>query len=275
MRRAGCVVGVATSVAAALWVVASHLATASEAGQPGRPGQPSQAARPAPAAGASAGAGAAAAAKGGPGSLAGIWTVLGYKGSMFFPPRERVARTAEGEWPPLNAKWAAVFEKRVADSEQGEPFATTLTECLPGGVPEMVFGSPYPVQILETPGQVTLLYEMFNHFRIIHVGGTHPADPDPSYMGHSVGHWEGDTLVVDTMGLTERTSVDEIGIPHSEALHVIERYRRMDAANIEVMLTIDDPQVFTRRWNAKVTYRAARPGAGLIEYICENGRSLE
>ena len=218
---------------------------------------------------------ASAPVKGGPGSLAGIWTVLGYKGSMFFPPRERVARTLEGEWPPLNAEWAAVFEKRVADSEQGEPFATTLTQCLPGGVPEMVFGSPYPVQILETPGQVTLLYEMFNHFRIIHLGGSHPPDPDPGYMGHSIGHWEGDTLVVDTVGLTDRTSVDEIGIPHSDALHVIESYRRADASTVEILLRIDDPQVFTRPWDAKVTYRAARPGAALIEYICENGRSLE
>jgi hypothetical protein len=216
-----------------------------------------------------------AAVKAGPGSLAGIWTVLGYKGSMFYPPRERVARTIDGSWPPLNPEAAALFEKRVVDSENGDPYPTTLTHCLPGGVPEMVFGSPYPVQILETPGQVTILYEMFNHFRIIPLNAKHPDDPDPTYMGHSIGRWEGDSFVVDTIGLTERTSLDEVGIPHSDALHVIERYRRVDVSTIEIILTIDDPKVFTRKWDAKVTYRAARRGARLLEYICENNRSLK
>jgi hypothetical protein len=210
----------------------------------------------------------------GPGSLAGVWTVSGYKGSMFFTARERVARTREGAWPPLNPGAAATLEKRIADSDRGDPFPTTLAECLPGGVPEMVFGSPYPLQILETPGQVTILYEMFNHFRIIPIGGKHQPDPDPTYLGDAVGRWEGDSLVVDTIGLSDRTSLDEVGIPHSDALRITERYRRVDAGTIEVIITIDDPKVFTRKWDAKVTYKTARPGTRLIEYICENSRSI-
>jgi hypothetical protein len=216
-----------------------------------------------------------AAVRGGPGSLAGIWTVQGYKGSMFYPARDRVARTLDGEWPPLRPEAAATLEKRVADSDRGDPFPTTLAECLPGGVPEMVFGSPYPVQILETPGQVTILHEMSNFFRIIHLDGRHPQDPDPTFMGHSIGRWEGASFVVDTIGLTDRTSVDEVGIPHSDALHVTERYRRVDSATLDIILTIDDPKVFTKKWEAKVVYKAARPGARLIEYICENNRSIE
>ena len=121
----------------------------------------------------------------GPGSLNGIWTAPGYKGSMRTPPRDRVYRTIDGKWPPLLPAAAELLEKRISMSEKGEPYINTIMQCLPGGVPEMVFGAPYPAQIIETPGQVTILYEMYNHFRVIHLNGKHPADPDPGFMGHS------------------------------------------------------------------------------------------
>ncbi len=155
-------------------------------------------------------------------------------------------------------------------TEKGQPFLTTLMQCLPGGVPEMVFGSPYPTQIIESPGQVTILYEMFNHYRVIYLNETHPADLDPSFMGHSVARWQGDTLVVDTIGLTERTSLDEVGIPHSEALHVIEKYRRTDKDTLEIIVTIDDPKTFTQSWDTRVINKAAASNLKFIEYICEN-----
>jgi hypothetical protein len=133
--------------------------------------------------------------------------------------------------------------------------------------------APFPVQILETAGQVTLLFEEQNHFRIIHLNGTHPADPDPGFMGHSIGHWEGSVLVVDTVGLTDRTSIDQVGMPHSEDLHVIERFRRADANTLEVTVTIDDPQTFSRRWDAKAVFQRAAAGTEIQEYICENNRN--
>jgi hypothetical protein len=218
-------------------------------------------------------AAAAAAQPAGPGSLNGIWSAPGYKGSMRTPPRDRVYRTIDGKWPPLLPAAAELLERRIAMSEKGEPFANTIMQCLPGGVPEMTFGAPYPAQILETPGQVTILYEMYNHFRVIHLNAKHSADPDPGFMGHSVGHWEGDTLVVDTIGLTDRTTIDEVGIPHSEDLHVIERYRRTDASTLEILITLDDPKTFSKAWDAKVIYKSARPGTNLIEFICENNRN--
>jgi hypothetical protein len=216
---------------------------------------------------------ATAARAAGPGSLAGIWTTFGYKGSARNTPRERAVKTLDGALPPFLPKAAELFEQRMNMATKGQPFINTLAECLPGGVPEMVFGSPYPAQILESPGQVTILYEMYNHFRVIHLNGKHPADPDPTFMGHSIGHWEGATLVVDTVGLNDRTSLDEVGMPHSEALHVIERYRRTDANTLEILVTIDDPETFSKSWDTKVVYKAARPDMGLIEYICENNRS--
>jgi hypothetical protein len=209
----------------------------------------------------------------GPGSLSGLWTAPGYKGSARTSPRDRVYRTADGQWPPLLPAASAELEKRIAMSEKGQPFTNTLMQCLPGGVPEMIFGSPYPVQILETPGQVTMLYEMYNHFRVIRLNGKHAADPDPSFMGDSIGHWEGDTLVVDTIGLNDRTTIDEVGLPHSEDLHVVERYRRVDESTLEILITLDDPKTFSMPWDAKVIYKAAKPGYSMLEFICENNRN--
>ncbi len=209
----------------------------------------------------------------GPGSLNGMWTTLGYKGSQRNGPRERVVKTIDGKWPPLQPWAAELLEERIKMTERGEPYTNTIMECLPGGTPEMTFGSPYPAQIIESSGQVTILYEMYNHFRVIYMNESHPADPEPTYMGHSVGRWEGETLVVDTVGLTDRTTIDEVGMPHSEALHVIERYRRVDNNTLEIIVTLDDPRTFTQPWDTRVTYKAGAPGMKFIEFICENNRN--
>lgn len=208
----------------------------------------------------------------GPGSLSGLWNTLAYKGSRNNPPRTRVVRTVEGEWPPLRPEAAALLEERIRMSEAGTPFVNAMMQCLPGGVPQFMFGTPYPMQILETPGQVTILFEMYNHFRVIYLDSSHPEDPDPGFMGHSVGHWEGDTLVVDTIGLTDKTTIDEVGMPHSENLHITERFRRVDRDTLEIVTTIDDPAVFTRAWDASSIYKAAPPGMEMLEFICENNR---
>lgn len=213
----------------------------------------------------------------GPGSLNGKWNTVGYKGSARTPPRERIRMTTDGKWPPLLPAAKELLEQRIKAAENGEPFPTTLHACLPGGVPEMIFGSPYLMQFIESPGQVTILHEMFNLFRVIYMDTPHPdaADVVPTYMGHSVGRWQGDTLVVDTVGLTDRTSIDEVGMPHSDALHVVERYRRVDNNTLEIMVTLDDPKTFSQPWETKVTYRAAPANTQYIEYICENNRSAE
>ena len=209
----------------------------------------------------------------GPGSLAGVWMNAEYKGTAKHPPRELTLRTSTGENPPLLPAAAAVLEKRLAEADKGDVFASSSTQCLPGGIPAMIFGANYPIQILETPGQVSFLFEEQNHFRLIRLGGTHPKDVDPSYMGDSIGHWEGDTLVVDTVAFNNKTTLDQVGMPHSEALHVIERYRRVAANKLEIRLTIDDPGVFSKPWEAKGSYKPAEPGVYVQEYICENNRN--
>jgi hypothetical protein len=217
----------------------------------------------------------------GPGSLSGLWTNAQYKFTGGLSARQRAIQAYEGQNgtgspPPLLPEARKVLDDRLdAADKQDKIFANTLSECLPGGVPMMLFGAAYPIQILETGNQITMLFEEQNHFRIIRLGGTHPgeADLDPSYMGDSIGHWEGDTLVVDTVGLNDKTTLDMVGTPHSEALHVTERYRRIAADMLDVTVTIDDPKTFSKPWQAHTQWRLGKPGSQVHEYICENNRN--
>ena len=219
---------------------------------------------------------AAAAYPKGPGSLEGVWMNTGYLSTGRYTARQRAVRTIDGTPPPLLPAAAALLEQRLVDDmDKAQTFGNTVSQCLPGGVPEMMFGAAqYPIQFLENAGQVTLLFEEQNHFRIIFLNATHPKDLDPTFMGHSVGHWEGDTLVVDTIGMNDRTTIDMVGTPHTEALHVVERYRRIAKDKLEVLVRLEDPGVFSKPWEAKTVYKPAPPGHQHIEeYICENNRN--
>jgi hypothetical protein len=210
----------------------------------------------------------------GPGSISGVWQKIGAPNGSpvlddMYEPRAKVLATEDGTPLPAQPWAAAVVEKRLADAEAGHPFASTKTRCLPGGIPDMMFGSG-PMQILETPGQVTVLRQEFTFFRIIRLNQKHAADPDPTYLGDSVGRWEGDTLVVDTIGLSDKTTIKGV-IPHSEALHVVERIRPTGRDTMEITATIEDPRTFTRPWTMVTHLRRLR--GGLIEYYCENNRN--
>ena len=119
--------------------------------------------------------------------------------------------------------------------------------CVPG-MPKLIV-LPYPYKIFQMPGVTLILYEGFTTFRQIFTDGRElPKDPQPSWIGYSVGKWEGDTFVVDTIGINERTWMDNAGRPHSDALHTVERYRRSNFGSMDVTLTIDDPKAYTRVW---------------------------
>ncbi len=112
--------------------------------------------------------------------------------------------------------------------------------CLPSGIPR---GSPYPWRIAQTPGIYFIVFEGNIHSwrQIFMDGRKHPDDPDPSWYGHSIGHWDGPTLVVDTVGFNDKFWFDYKGHPHTEKLHTIERYTRTDLGNMSIEVTIDDP----------------------------------
>ncbi len=116
----------------------------------------------------------------------------------------------------------------------------------------------------------------FHHFvrEIFTDGRAHPPDPDPTYMGNPVGHWEGDTLIVDTIGFNDKTWLDQVGHPHSDALHLVERIRRIDAKTLQDDLTIEDPKAFTKIWMGRQIYDL-KPGWTIGEYICEDTVNLK
>jgi hypothetical protein len=146
--------------------------------------------------------------------------------------------------------------------------------CLPTGIPR---GSPYPWRIAQTPGIYFIVYEGNIHsWRQIFMDGQgHPADPDPSWYGHSIGHWEGKTLVVDTVGFNDKFWFDYKGHPHTEKLHTVERYTRTDMGHMTIETTIDDPGTYKKPFTA-VGRAQLMVGQQLMEYICqENNQDLQ
>jgi hypothetical protein len=205
--------------------------------------------------------------------ISGLWRMQGHIPSSR-PVRTRVARTEEGQLPPLLPEAAALLEKRLKAAENGQPFANMGSTCMPEGIPLMLFAAVEgPIEILETPGRVTIISQEFNEVWLIYLDQKHAVDPDPSWHGDSVAHWEGDTLVIDTIGLTDKTTIDHVGMPHSEDLRVVTRLRRLDKDTLEVRATMDDPKTFSRPWTRRFLYKRPMPGERVEEEVCDGQRN--
>jgi hypothetical protein len=146
--------------------------------------------------------------------------------------------------------------------------------CLPTGYVRTT-NAPFPLEIVQRPDRIVFLYEINNNFHIVFTDGRdHPQDLEPTWAGHSIGKWDGDTLVVDTVGFNGKTQLDTEGHPHSELLHVIERFTQTDAAHFTYDLTIDDPKAYTRPWKNVRTF-TRNPRYELLEYSCnENNKDF-
>ena len=146
--------------------------------------------------------------------------------------------------------------------------------CLPGPGPRLHAVGLFPIQIVQTPEQIIILYEYFTVYRVIPLNAKHPEDLEPSFMGNSVGHWDGDTLVVDVTGFNDKGWVMAGAIFHSDALHITERYTRADKDTINYEATIDDPETYTQPWTVRFNI-GWDPNGELQEYVCqENNRWL-
>jgi hypothetical protein len=174
------------------------------------------------------------------------------------------------EPPPYTPAAEARRQEYVARRGIDDPMA----RCLISGVPRITT-RPLPFEMVQMPGRVIILYEAHHAFRIIPTDGRpHPADLEPSYLGDSVGHWEGDTLVVDVIGFNTNTWLAGVGTIHSEKLHVTERYTRDTPDTVVYDVTIEDPVVFTKPWLQQEIFRL-RPNERLREYECiENNEDL-
>jgi hypothetical protein len=146
--------------------------------------------------------------------------------------------------------------------------------CLPQGVPK-IDAAPVPWKLIQGPRQVTILYEAFSQFREIFTDGRElPTDPNPTWLGYSVGHWDGDTLVVESSGFNGKTWLDQMGHPTSDALHVTERFHRKDFGHLELEITIDDPKMYTKPWTVK-EHPSLLLDSELLEFNCnENERDI-
>jgi len=194
-----------------------------------------------------------------PTDLSGVW--LEKQNLITFSTKE----------PPLQP-WA---EARYKVAKPGYGTHATpdsqdpILNCYPPGVPRIML-IPFPMQIIQIPGQLMMVFEYDHFVRFIDLERKqHPKDLSPSWMGDSIGHWEGDTLVVDTVGLNDKTWLDQVGHPHSEALHIVERLRRPDRDTLVDDITIDDPRAYTKSWSGQQVF-ALKRGWHLLEYICED-----
>lgn len=175
--------------------------------------------------------------------------------------------------PPLLA-WARDAYKNVkpgygprATPDSEDP----ILKCQPPGVPRIML-IPFPMQIVEAPGEVILLFEYDHYVRHIFLNRrSHPKDLELTWMGDSIGWWEGNRLVVDTVGLNDKTWLDQVGHPHSDALHVIERIQRTDSETLEDDVTIDDPRAYAKPWSGRQIFKL-KPTWHLIEYVCGGER---
>ena len=160
----------------------------------------------------------------------------------------------------------ALYAKR---SEAQDPY----NYCMPAGVPRMAADFAWRLVQYPTtkPTHIFLLYEGNMHsFRQIFMDGRkHPVDPTPTWFGHSIGHWEKDTLVVDTIGFNDKFWFDRRGHPHTEQLHTIERFTRKDMGHMEIKVTVDDPGAYSKPFTLTFAARLSNPGDELMEYICQ------
>ena len=168
--------------------------------------------------------------------------------------------------------WAeALYKQRRATESKDDPTGY----CIPGGVPRSDV-VPYPLKILNLPGEMLVLYEAVHSYRQIFTDGRElPKDPNPTWMGYSIGHWDGDAMVVETAGFNDHGWLDNNGLPGTDALHVTERFRRKDFGHLEIQVTIDDAKAYAKPWTVTIPY-VLLPDTELIEYICdENNKDVQ
>lgn len=188
------------------------------------------------------------------------------------PPPGKASR------PQLKGKYLQAYQAwRKAVEENDGVVPRDGSNCRPPGLPGIMTVGQYPIEFLFTPGRVTTHHEAWMQWRIIYTDGRpHPApeDLDPSFYGHSIGHWEGDTLVVDTVGIKDIVELAP-GMKHSGNVHIVERIylSKEDPDTLVVDMTVNDPEALEKPWTQRLTYSRTRD-ADLIEFICaENDRN--
>ncbi len=210
--------------------------------------------------------------------IAGYWSHINSEGrdinipgmtkNVDVNPSQRYGFHPEGYPFDLLKPWAAdIVKKHMAADEAGHPMDGPQQHCLSNGLPR-IWDVPGLTQILVTPEQVTILEEDFHLITYVYMNQPHPPNLKPTWNGHSVGHWEGDTLVIDTTGFNDKGELDDTGGPRTTAIHVTARVRAINSGkDLEALIRIEDPNTFVKPWTTATYWRRAKGPIG--EYICE------
>lgn len=190
-------------------------------------------------------------------------------GGMWAMPRPITRlKTLDGGDPPLLPAARAAYDKAAA-ALKADPSTDPVSKCWMQGVPRLIY-APYPVLISQEKDRINFVHEVNHTFRVISLTRPLPmedGDLDPAWLGYSAGRWEGQTLVIDTIGFNDKTWLDYSGLPHSDKLKVQERYRLKDADTIEGQITITDPETFSRPWTTGFTL-VRKPNYEMKESVC-------
>jgi len=209
--------------------------------------------------------------------LSGVWNLRGSPATRYW------SWTFSATDPPMTP-WAQEkfnltkpsFGPRSFEDSNDPVNPTTLNSvgCFPPGVPR-IYLQPFPMEIIQTPGRVIEFFE-FNHFvrQIWTDGRPHNTALGATWMGDSVGHWEENTLVVDTIGFNDKTWVDRAGHPHSDQMHVTERIRRAEADFLTVDINVEDPKAYTKPWGGQLRFQA-HPKWNVGEMVCEDNVNFD
>jgi hypothetical protein len=202
--------------------------------------------------------GATATTQAGHPDLTGVWSIVSHPAAL---------KTVDGTAPPLTPGAKAVYAQHRAAAAKGDRSFDGTTRCLPPGLPRLLLMNA-PFEILQRDRAVYFVHELNRLPRRAYFDEKLPSEPDPLYLGYSVAHWEGPALVIDSAGFLDCTLLDDAGLPHSDALHLTERYQLSpDGLRLKARFTIEDPQTFTKPWTTKAEY-VKKPGYELREDVC-------
>jgi hypothetical protein len=189
--------------------------------------------------------------------------------------RQPTYRIADLSHPALKPWVKTAMQRDNEEVLAGKIGFTPRSSCMPAGVPGFInYGGPHPYYLVQTPNQVHIIFSGDQQVRRVYLDVPHLKNPKPSWYGESVGHYEGDTLVIDTIGLNDKTFVDYFRTPHTEKLHVVERWRMVEDGNVlEAQFVVDDPDAFTQAWAGMRRFR--RVDSPNVEEVCaENNDAM-
>jgi hypothetical protein len=197
--------------------------------------------------------------------FSGVWFIDEYRRNIL--PKED---------PPFQPWAEALFKERNFENVHREPDSgpDPTERCIPPGIPRTML-QPFPWEIVQARDRVIMIFEYQSLIRQIFTDGRgHPKDLEPTYMGHAIGKFEGNALVIDTVGFNDKTWLDPMGLPHSDAMHVIEHIRRVDHDTLVDEYTIDDPKAYTKSWTTQRIFKL-KPDWQIQEYVCSENNKVK